>query len=457
MALSLDEPKPPDTQYFFKSMFNSPGAFQFNAEALDELAKAMENDADEDSSIPAGYTYLAQFITHDISFFPRKKFPTENVDGVTQQRNPTLNLDSLYGGGPTLEPKLYEADRIHLKVGTNRDSDLKNDLPRDKDNPNNPALAIIADERNDENLAVAQTHVAFLRFHNAVVDKLLKDGISQNELFDEARKKVIQHYQWIILHDFLPKIVDKEILQDVLANGTKYLKANEDMFVPTEFAFAAFRIGHSMVANEYNWNRNFQKARLGEIMRFTGITKMRATGKPLPQDWIIDWRRFYHFEGEYIGFNRAKKINTFLTSQITKILRAINSNSDFPSLTKIDLYRGNELSLPTGQAVAKWLNVAPLSADEIAEGSHKDILKKYKLDINTPLYYYILKEAELGGGERLGNVGSRIVVETIVWLIQKSDFSILKERNFKPTLGENNGKFDMTDLLKFADVVNPLG
>jgi hypothetical protein len=83
----------------------------------------------------------------------------------------------------------------------------------------------------------------------------------------------------------------------------------------------------------------------------------------------------------------------------------------------------------------------------------------------TPLWYYILKEAELNGGSRLGRVGSRIVAETLVGVIKNSRYSILNEHNqfiWYPSYGRGeagteSATFEMVDLLSFADVVNSLG
>ena len=61
--------------------------------------------------------------------------------------------------------------------------------------------AIIGDSRNDENLAVAQTHLAFIKFHNTVVDQLVeKDSTLQGEaLFEKARRQVVFSYQTLVL------------------------------------------------------------------------------------------------------------------------------------------------------------------------------------------------------------------------------------------------------------------
>ncbi|HEX8089254.1 MAG TPA: hypothetical protein VF762_10400, partial [Blastocatellia bacterium] len=131
----------------------------------------------------------------------------------------------------------------------------------------------------------------------------------------------------------------------------------------------------------------------------------------------------------------------------------------FRSLAIADLVRGSRMGLPSGQSVAKLLELPPMRPSDILEGPHKKVLKRHEFHIKTPLWYYILKEAEVcRGGHRLGPVGSFIVAETLVNLIRASRISILRDENWRPSLGQiQPDKFGMTDLLVFANVVNPLG
>lgn len=88
------------------------------------------------------------------------------------------------------------------------------------------------------------------------------------------------------------------------------------------------------------------------------------------------------------------------------------------------------------------------------------ILRQHNFHEQTPLWYYILKEAELqGGGKRLGEMGSRIVAEVLVGLIQGGKHSFLKRQpNWTPTLlSATAGGFTMTDLLRFVGELNPIG
>ena len=211
---------------------------QPDAEGLVELGMAMETETTEnidsagDSDIPGGYTYLGQFIDHDITRDETALTKTGSVspEGIDNIRSPALDLDNVYGSGPEESSELYEADGIHLKIGSTSatvggepgapiDGGFPNDLPRKVTKE-----AIIGDGRNDENLAVAQTHLSFLKFHNKKVDEIANNDpcLSGNDLFKAARSEVILHYQSIILTDFLPRLIEPEVIQDVLDNGRKF-------------------------------------------------------------------------------------------------------------------------------------------------------------------------------------------------------------------------------------------
>jgi len=204
----------------FGRMFPRLSTFTPSIESLTELGEAM-NDVDSSSTegdnekVPAGYTYLGQFIDHDITF-DTTALQEVLVDplAVRNFRTPRLDLDSVYGGGPETQRYLYQAvDKDLFLIGkTNSQpgggdpsipTELPNDLPRASSK-----LAIIGDPRNDENLIVAQMHLAFLKFHNKVVEGIKNRTIqpvssTDKTVFEQARELVIWHYQWIVLNDFL--------------------------------------------------------------------------------------------------------------------------------------------------------------------------------------------------------------------------------------------------------------
>ncbi len=477
---------------------------RFDPEQLKELGNAMHADSsaspDQDSAIPAGFTYFGQFVDHDITFDRSAGIPSELVDPdvLTQGRSPALDLDSLYGNGPEGSPELYEPDRVRLRVGTTTplssgrfpgaDIRLPNDLPRLEGR-----VAIIGDPRNDENLAVAQMHLAFIKFHNRVVESIARDRphLAPAFLFEAARASVVRHYQWIVLNDFLPRLCDRDVLVGLIGDARAMVGASA---MPVEFSAAAYRLGHSMIRPVYEWNRFFNSdagkngrpgigiATLLNLFQFTGDGGFSPNTIPnqplpdglqptLPSNWVANCNLLFDFS-EVGGIrdqkmNLARAINTGLADPLKNIPGVVDpdgsSGAKRPaSLASRNLRRGAFLSLPTGQEAAAYFGLAPMAPAKIADGPNhalNQIVSKYGYHERTPLWFYVLKEAESRHyGQSLGIVGSLIVAGTFVSLIKGSRVSILRETAWSPDLpGSVTGDFRMTDLLKFVDDLNPLG
>ncbi|HEX8355489.1 MAG TPA: heme peroxidase family protein [Pyrinomonadaceae bacterium] len=441
-----------------------------------------------DTTIPAGFTYFGQFVDHDITFDRTSGIPAGEIeaDEIEQGRSPALELDSVYGRGPKNSRELYEADRVRLKIGETTGRPIfdvteafPNDLPRNPDDGSeNAKRAIIGDPRNDENLIVAQLHLAFLKFHNKVVERLeATTKLKKAKLFEEARKTVVQHYQSVVLHDFVPRLVDPALMDDILRNGRKsfYPKGapkGKKLCMPIEFSVAAYRTGHSLIRSRYQWNRVFSSDGVAgfvpDLPLFFEFSKVSGNlgGEPtLASDWIADWRRMFDF-GEQPTCVRHPQLN--FTRQIdTKLADALKDLPEFrlvmePHLRFLavrNLLRGRLVGLPTGQDVAAKLGVTPLTPAEVASGPHSATIIAQGFDRKTPLWFYVLKEAEVKhGGLRLGDVGGRLVAETFHGLVEGSEHSILKEAGWKPTLPAHRpDRFTMNDLLLFVDDLNPLG
>jgi hypothetical protein len=419
---------------------------------------------DNPAGVPAGYTYLGQFIDHDITF-DTTTLPEIRVDplAIHNFRTPKLDLDSLYGTGPGTQPYIYErtassAGPRFLIGSTQGTPDVSATFPNDLAR-NDQKFALIGDPRNDENLIVAQTHLAFLKFHNKIIDTLGVD-------FDEARRIVTWHYQWIVLHDFLPRVLDPAVLSDVIDHGRDFYLFALDAYIPVEFAIAGYRLGHSMVREDYDYNRVFgdpahsgpghiTDATLNLLFQFTGFSS-GGTRMPVPSNWIIDWRRFYDLPRPAgIPLNISRRLDPFLTPQMHKL----GPPPGF-SLAVRNLIRGSRNGLPSGQAVAATLHLPALTPAEIATGSDGAVAAAQNLLEATPLWYYILKEADVkGGGAHLGPVGSRLVAEVFVGLLEGDARSFLSQApEWKPTLpGANFGHFTMADLLTFVGEINPIG
>jgi hypothetical protein len=452
------------------------------------------------SQVPAGFTYLGQFIDHDLTFdvtqvaFGAHITPAQ----LLQARSPSLDLDSLYGAGPSdPESAKFYSDGVHLKVGDTSatgDPALPTfDLPRVGGGGNAAARrkALIPDKRNDENLAVAQTHLALIKFHNRVVDSL-PPALPDTQKFAQARELVVKHYQWMIRTDYLTRIVKKRPIDDVFKNGRKAFEVNAaPMDVPTmpiEFSVAAFRLGHSMIRESYNWNKNFpgDEGTLSFLFTFSGLSGDMFGGDRLPSNWIADFRRLYDFKNEANrndlappgGLNRAMRIDTKLVDtlgvlpQQTLELPGVPDGDPRRNLAFRNLTRANMVRLTSGQKMLRFLRtrVGPMTGLTKAQlrdgngGATLESLTNAQRDAllqNTPLWFYILREAELNNG-KLRGVGGRIVAETFHRAIEGSTFSIVRDKTWRPTLGPNNNTFRMVDLLLFAfdgkaDQLNPLG
>ena len=510
------------------------------------------------STIPPVYTYWGQFIDHDLTANTDRDTPESDItepnlepldpDTVVEKlknlRQPTVNLDSVYGDGPTFDAskptqagRMY--DGIKLRVGkvalkpntppipgvpippdtTERpDTDSNRDLPRigalisqgvvkKEDFPeefrkkqNFEQLAFIADARNDENLIIAQFHLAFLRFHNVVVEWVRsnepKDEYghtrSDEQLFQRAQQLTRWHHQWLVVNDFLKTITVAGIVDKILLAGPKhYEPRNNEPYMPLEFSVAAYRFGHTMVRAAYDYNRNFGRpgnvldnASFDLLFAFTGSGSQRDPNDPkkvvlnpfpfpggtkvLPFNWIIEWDRFVD-KGSSIPDHFARKIDTRLAPPLRDMVNQGNDPTHAPDIKAIlkrlarrNLLRGYRLSIPTGQSVAAAMGVVPLSDNELRLGNMalNQILEDNGFLERTPLWYYVLKEAEVrANGNSLGELGSRIVCETIIGQLLNDPESYLNHQGgWDPSKGVTlklpNGKPDLIvtirDFLRFA-------
>jgi hypothetical protein len=469
----------------FGRMFPYLNALQVEDSKLQALAEAMLDpdpaDASRDNdTIPAGLTYLGQFVDHDVtldltSLSDKKRDPL----GIENFRTPSLDLDSVYDLGPDGSPHLYARNPENpavrgpkLVIGKNINvtfggitGNFENDLPRSPE-----GMALIGDARNDENLLVAQTHLAFLKFHNRVCDKLASEGMPSEQVFANARQIVTWHYQYMVLHDWVERLCGEGIVARILHDGRKYYRFRSTPYMPVEFSAAAYRLGHSMVRQRYSHNRVFADIGFNLLFGFTGLSGQiigdlapeDPDGPPLPvsvlpSNWIIDWRRFHELERpDDVAFNPSRLLDPLLVQELH------NLPNNGGNLAFRNLRRGVILGLPSGQAIADEMKIPnPLTADEIATGPDGDVAKQQGLHEATPLWYYILKEAQMReAGKRLGPVGATIISEVFVGLVHGDHESYLWQagKDWKPDLpSETPGTFTMADMLRFVDDINPIG
>jgi hypothetical protein len=485
----------------FGRMFRRLPAAQFEQADLDALADAMtadpeaeptpedQVDDEENQGIDAGYTYLGQFIDHDLTFDPNSSLQRFNdPNSLTNFRTPRFDLDSVYGRGSDDQPYMYEEDGVRLRLGrslSGSDFDPNpRDLPRFPLDDANRARALIGDPRNDENVIASQLQGIMLRFHNRVAALL---GATGKQDLPEVQRAVRWHYQWVVVHDFLPTIVGTETMQNVLPHLTShksiyddppkihFFKWENEPFIPIEFSVAAYRFGHSMIRPIYRLNTNLKGtgAVNGRQFIFTpddsreGLNGFRA----FPDIWAIDWRLFFDTGDRRgnVGVDRLQKsykIDTSVVNPLKLLPKSIAA--DVRSLAQRNLERGWRMSLPNGQDVARYMDLKPVAPEHLRVGKATaatmqtnklitDISPAFK--DNAPLWYYVLAEAQQQFKEdktpiRLGAVGGRIVAEVFVGLLLGDHHSYLSQNpHWRPHDGLLNpatNKFEMADLIKAA-------
>jgi hypothetical protein len=394
----------------------------------------------------AGTTFFGQFLDHDMTFDTTSPLgvPT-SPEASPNTRTPALDLDSMYGGGPVASPHLYQSDRVRLRIES---GGLFEDVPRQANN-----TAIIADPRNDENVMISGLHAAFILFHNRVVDRLVSQGQTQN-LFETARRTVTWHYQWIIIHEFLPQVVGFGVTQQILRDGRNFYRPEPGpAFIPVEFQGAAYRMGHSMVRPSYRANLAGNPdgtAFFGMIFDPAGqgqADPVDLRGGARARRRFIGWQTFFDFQDTQLRPN--KRIDRRISTPLFRLpLQTIPSGDPPISLPQRNLLRHITWSIPSGQRIGQVIGTSTLTLPELA---HYGL----GLDRSTPLWYYVLAEAELiRDGIELGPVGGRIVGEVMIGLIQLDPNSYLRvQPSWTPTLPTRTpGDFRMTDMLRFARV-----
>jgi len=405
-------------------------------------------DPRDNPGVPAGFTYLGQFIDHDLTL-DLQPTPTAPIDPttLTNFRTPRFDLDSVYGGGPQASPELYEPGgkgRLRFQREDEQPNGVA-DLPRGPD-----GTAIVGDGRNDENVIIAQIDLAFIKFHNRLID--------EGHSFAEARRLTQWHYQYVVVHDYLPHVAGSDRVDRFLNRASGKVRnefyapgdPNAPM-TPVEFSAAIFRYGHSQVRDSYEINDQAQDDPL-HVFRFlpTGEPDPNSLmgGRNIPANMGIEWPEFFEIDGhpKFEG-NLSRRIDTKISNSLFQLpipqVEAKGSNV----LAFRNLNRGQFYGLPSGQDVARKMGIAPLSNEEIG-------LPASFGGGNAPLWYYMLAESEITeNGTRLGPVAGRVVAEVLLTQMAIDSSSFLsRDPGFTPTV-PHQGEFTMGDFLQFAGVV----
>jgi hypothetical protein len=470
-------------------------------------------------ALTSGFTFVGQFVDHDITFdhTPLSEQQSD-PDATTNFRTPRYDLDAIYGRGPNLDTQFYDpADRDKfllvpttydmIRTDTLKTSQVLYDVPRvganDPDG-RTEGKAIIADPRNDQTLIVLQIHVAMQMFHNKLVDVMRQNGIPRSAVFESARRLARWHYQWMVTHEFLPAIVGQTMADSVykeVSTGApkitiKYYKPTNPAgrsFIPVEFAVAAYRFGHSMTRPRYTVQDYVTQA--GATVAVSSVPLFEAQpndnnlngSRPLPPRMKIQWSKFFNKPGDPRTARPVRQFDaTIATPLFTLPTTALPDSNPLSLLSSRNLLRGKKMGLPSGQQVARLMGVTPLTNAQLWK-NHRievkipiptsgiganvvEIIREFDVDNQdlkalfadpgwngeAPLWFYILKEAEIvGKGRTLGPVGGRIVAEVLVGLLQKDPNSYLYlNPSWKPAAPVTpvRGRFTMADLLTFVGV-----
>jgi hypothetical protein len=554
----------PTTEGRFGFMFKSQPPFPVGDTPLNDLGATMEekprtsnddNDAFNENPNPrltSGFTFLGQFVDHDITFDTTKLDDQQSDPYATKNfRTPRYDLDAIYGLGPSTNPQFYDpkdpdkfliVERPYNQIkGTLKlpdgvtnvtkpsatfpdpwsvAEDTVYDVPRTGDpvSADDPpkGTAIIADPRNDQTEIILQLHVAMQKFHNRLVDVLRMQQVPRSAVFESARRLARWHYQWIVIHEFLPAIVGQATSDSVYKEGSKgptinikYYKPTNPggrSFIPVEFAVAAYRFGHSITRPRYT---------VRDVYDSSGTLLGSVSGVPLFGDTPTDnnlnghrellprlkiqWSKFFNaLNSDGTVKRTARPVRQFDTSLANPLFKlpqtALPDTNNLGLLSQRNLQRGRKMGLPSGQQVARLMGVTPLTNAKLSQnyrikvripiqnatveidgppnypngpGEFLEVNQDVKNLIDNPdehpewggeapLWFYILKEAEIvGKGREMGPVGGRIIAEVLVGLLQKDPNSYLYlQPGWKPTtpIAPKTGQFTMADLLKFAKV-----
>jgi hypothetical protein len=404
-------------------------------EKLTRLAEAMRYDIEREGTLTprVGYTYFSQFVGHDLTHDPTPlDGPYSDPEQTQNDRTPYLDLDHVYGSGPQHSPNIYrgEPGAELLKLGASTPTAYHRDLPIEN---GSILLGDEEDRRNLDNLILRQLHVLFLKFHNEAVKQLSAnpptiigiENLGGADIFARAQQLVRWHYQWIVRHDLLPRILHRTVWNQ--QNRTAWVSSQHDngFAIPIEFSIAAFRFGHSMVRNAYSLNCHQKRLTLSALMA------LGHRPSPIPDDFLIEWGRF--FDG--LPASGPVASSSFIDTSIVAPLHDLS-----PSIIRLGsrmersveplrlplrtLLRGARAKLPSGQEVANALvrrgvikpedRLTPAQLTQDICNRSGSVLRDVGLEENTPLFYYLLKEAEVvADGLTLGPIASSIVAAVI--------------------------------------------
>ena len=423
------------------------------------------NPAEEESKfIPAAFTFIGQFIDHDLTMNAVNLFDPQ-VDPVLDTASPYIDLDSVYGPRTKLfnlpaDGSLMNGDgtfklqQVSNGPGGNYFYDMVRDPVTHK--------AYISDARNDENQLVLQIHILVMRLHNKLITEVFKTGDLKKRL-TETHTEVLYLWQSMIIDDFLAKVLREDVRTTLLTEIAKdspkfgkfvykpYLNLSTNKYevsLPHEFAIG-FRMGHSMLKPRYLLQADATKAVTlfdNSLSPTDGQFDDLRGSQPLVGEHVIDLKFFASdFYSNVIDAKVTSVVFDLPESTIPDDIKFIGN------LIQRNLVRSTQVGLCCGEDLAAQYGKHYKGVDEpgvdhlkpvdiesdveaqklfVAKDANGNIrMKDGKELFQTPLWYYLLKDAEKNGTTResLGKLGSYLIGEVILGAIAWADVSVLKD------------------------------
>ena len=310
----------------------------------------------------------------------------------------------------------------------------------------------IPDPRNDLHTIISQLHLAFMRLHNRLAGDLAKSAPEKTpqEIFDDTHRKVCWLYQWLVVNDFLRRLCDEQLMRrlwprhNLVSPEFQSCLSSASHHMPLEFALAAFRFGHSMARPSYRLNGALPPR---PIFRENGQVRWYADlrgHRKLLVRWSVQWDLF--LGRDHPGQQYARRITPNIVPSLGR-LPAFTIEEEprhVVNLAERTLKAGNGL-LPSGQDVARIVLGRVFPRLGIPSSGVLDPERA------EPLWYYVLREAELeGGGLRLGPVGSWIVASTISNALLADKSSFVHAKTWGPDLPVEGNAFELIDLIRYS-------
>ena len=449
--------------------------YVINSDLMSYIVFPHEGAAYEDTPhvnrrIPAIFTFVGQFIDHDLTMNAVNLTLDQSGNVIADNASPTIDLDNVYGPRTTLNNALAAReggkpyDIFHpdgtfklVKVGSGYD------LPRPKEkNPDGLQPAYIIDGRNDENQLILQIHILLMRVHNKLAGEMSSPGQSREDLITAVRKEVVANFQSVILNDYLPRIIQADTLQFVLREIAKkdygalkhkplrnLVDGSNVVRMPHEFAIG-FRFGHSQLRPEYKLNAGTTVQLFNN--RHTGGADDLRGSRPLSPDHVIDWNEFYPLKPE--DEHQSLLIDGKVTPPVFDLPEtAIPDDIKFiGNLPHRNLIRSRMVGVVCGEELARFYGVPSMSPSDVVDlTANPEAAQLFSHDgeFKTPLWYYILKEAEVkSDGEMLGPLGSRLVAEVLAGAVYYADEFCFKREWRSRITGTNT--VTMRNLIDFV-------